>query len=69
MAPATACKVRAMKLLELVEGESFHTKATNRVGVVMRHTDDLGTLVRWEDGKMPRYLHPEIEVDELVEED
>jgi len=58
-----------MRLSELLEGQRFRTRLTDRTGTVTQHSER-GVLVNWDDNgilnPMTRefvYLHPEVIVD------
>lgn len=48
----------------MLEGDSFQTRLTRRVGVVKAHTLERGTLVCWMDKRSPdKYVHDSLQVD------
>ena len=55
-----------MRLSELLEGQRFRTRLTDRVGTVTQHSER-GVLVKWDDDNTGMqeivYLHPEVIVD------
>ena len=53
---------------EVMEGNTFRTRLTQRTGVVERHEADGGVAVLWVDGGRSTKLHPEVEVDGEWEE-
>ena len=57
-----------MRVGELADGESFHTRLTKRTGEVIGHNERQGIMVRWVDGtKAFGYISPDVQVDPVVE--
>ena len=52
-----------MRLSEVLEGQTFTTRITKRVGLVKSHSDQ-GVEVEWQDTGVIVYLHPEVLVAE-----
>jgi len=48
-----------MRLSELMEGQVFSTRITNRVGMVRSHSER-GVEVEWLDTKRVVFLHPDV---------